>query len=345
MSSQEIILFCGDTFLKTSDGADPFEQIMPSIRHGVICVNLETSLKGKSMVNKTVALAVDEGALKSLPQQVRYVSIVNNHAADSADPLELSKVLSNMGKCVIGPRNPSRLQDVLAGKTIEYFSAYLTLPRFRMSYNDGVVNDLIEMIKSSNAGLRIVNLHWGYEHTDVPAPFQITLAHQIVEAGANLIIGHHPHVAQGWEIYKNASIFYSLGNFNFWQPDSSTRENNRWGYMVSFELNGKRAIVIPYKINNNYQPCCVTEEEKEKLDGKAEYLNKKLKSVDTAEWFQKNYKNWYLHEIHAWKSDLLRERSLSVLIKCGVWFILPLQLCFYYYFIKKIFKQNDDICH
>ncbi len=61
----------------------------------------------------------------------------------------------------------------------------------------------------------IVNFHWGLEKEHYPQKEQIRLAHQVIDAGADLIIGHHPHVLQGVELYKGKAVFYSLGNFIF----------------------------------------------------------------------------------------------------------------------------------
>jgi len=65
------------------------------------------------------------------------------------------------------------------------------------------------------ADIVCVSLHWGYEYFCYPSPEQIKLAHSIVDAGADIVAGHHPHVIQGVEKYKNALILYSLGNFFF----------------------------------------------------------------------------------------------------------------------------------
>jgi poly-gamma-glutamate capsule biosynthesis protein CapA/YwtB (metallophosphatase superfamily) len=61
----------------------------------------------------------------------------------------------------------------------------------------------------------IVNLHWGKELAEEPDSSQILLAHGLIDGGADLIIGHHPHVLQGIEIYGRGFIAYSLGNFVF----------------------------------------------------------------------------------------------------------------------------------
>jgi len=64
----------------------------------------------------------------------------------------------------------------------------------------------------------VVSIHWGIEYAPAPRPEDVAMAHKMLEAGASVIVGHHPHVLQPVETYKtqdgrNAVIFYSLGNF------------------------------------------------------------------------------------------------------------------------------------
>jgi poly-gamma-glutamate synthesis protein (capsule biosynthesis protein) len=64
----------------------------------------------------------------------------------------------------------------------------------------------------------VVSIHWGIEYAPVPRPEDVDMAHKMLEAGASVIVGHHPHVLQAVETYKtqdgrNTVIFYSLGNF------------------------------------------------------------------------------------------------------------------------------------
>jgi poly-gamma-glutamate capsule biosynthesis protein CapA/YwtB (metallophosphatase superfamily) len=58
----------------------------------------------------------------------------------------------------------------------------------------------------------VVSVHWGEERFLIPSPVQIEQAHALVDAGASLLLGHHPHVLQGMEFYRGAPIIYSLGN-------------------------------------------------------------------------------------------------------------------------------------
>ena len=63
--------------------------------------------------------------------------------------------------------------------------------------------------------LVIVSLHWGEEYTDPPSPRQRRAARALIDAGADVVFGHHPHVLQGIESYQGGIIAYSMGNFLF----------------------------------------------------------------------------------------------------------------------------------
>lgn len=92
-------------------------------------------------------------------------------------------------------------------------------------YRSDVTQTDIDAIRSSKAKIRIVSIHWGDEYSRYPSPKQIRLAHNLVDAGACLILGHHPHVTQGLEEYRGALVAYSLGNFVFdmnWSEDTSS---------------------------------------------------------------------------------------------------------------------------
>jgi len=90
-------------------------------------------------------------------------------------------------------------------------------------------NQIIDTIKKydSQVDWLILSLHWGNEYLPKPEKWRIDLAHQFIDAGADIIHGHHPHVLQTKEIYQNKPIFYSLGNFIFdqsWSSQTSSSE-------------------------------------------------------------------------------------------------------------------------
>jgi poly-gamma-glutamate synthesis protein (capsule biosynthesis protein) len=67
----------------------------------------------------------------------------------------------------------------------------------------------------ADADIVVVSLHSGTEYTGQPTTEQVTLSRAAIDAGAAVVLGHHPHVLQGWEQYGDGYIFYSLGNFVF----------------------------------------------------------------------------------------------------------------------------------
>lgn len=124
----------------------------------------------------------------------------------------------------------------------------------------GVAVAGLEQVKIDIAGAKtkadviIVSMHSGYEYTPYANQRQIEFAHAAVDAGADIIIGHHPHVVQAIEDYKGKKIFYSLGNFVFDQPWST---ETKQGLMVKFYFDGKnltKTDLIPIKIENWVQP-------------------------------------------------------------------------------------------
>jgi AmmeMemoRadiSam system protein B len=92
----------------------------------------------------------------------------------------------------------------------------------------------------------VVHVHWGYEFATEPSVEQRQIAKMLVDAGADVIIGHHPHVIQPVERYKNSLIFYSLGNFIFDQTQPGTKEGIGVGLVHQKE--GLGAYVFPYNI-------------------------------------------------------------------------------------------------
>ncbi|KAF0819668.1 MULTISPECIES: CapA family protein [unclassified Cytobacillus] len=119
-----------------------------------------------------------------------------------------------------------------------------------LSANPDVLFDMIEKAKNEdhgNADLVVVNVHWGQEYDTEATPRQKALAKAMVDAGADIIIGHHPHVLQSFDVYKDGIIFYSLGNFVFDQGWTRTKDSA----MVQYNLteDGTASIdVIPLQI-------------------------------------------------------------------------------------------------
>ena len=104
------------------------------------------------------------------------------------------------------------------------------------------------------ADILIVSLHSGKEYQKTPTQFQIEFAKMAIEAGADLIVGHHPHIIQKNEKYENGYIFYSLGNFIF---DQGFSEGTMKGQILEVLIEDKQikeVIIKETKINNFFQP-------------------------------------------------------------------------------------------
>jgi len=115
---------------------------------------------------------------------------------------------------------------------------------------DRVIN-LVKEIRS-DVHVIIVICHGGVEYIPFPPPYLANALQRIAEAGADLVIGHHPHVPQGVQIHNGVPICYSLGNFVFFQP--TDLQYRKIGYLVKAGVaeNGVDAIqIIPYVIGRD----------------------------------------------------------------------------------------------
>jgi poly-gamma-glutamate synthesis protein (capsule biosynthesis protein) len=190
------------------------------------------------------------------------LNLANNHSMDySAKGLEdtISTFEANKLDFVGAGRNSEEAKhisykdaDGIRIATVGFTDVYVDGTQAGKN-NPGILKADPDLIFSTiqqakaNADLVVVNAHWGEEYDAQPSPRQEGLAKAMVDAGADIIIGHHPHVLQSYDVYKGSVIFYSLGNFIFDQGWSSTKNTA----MVQYHLNkqGQAKIdVIPMVI-------------------------------------------------------------------------------------------------
>lgn len=101
---------------------------------------------------------------------------------------------------------------------------------------------------SKKADYTIIIIHGGHEGYTLPSPRMAETYRFFIDAGADIVIGHHPHCYSGYEKYNNGYIFYSLGNFIFdWEGYRNTDWN--FGYAVKFYFSGNKISfdIIPYR--------------------------------------------------------------------------------------------------
>ena len=110
------------------------------------------------------------------------------------------------------------------------------------------------MENAEKVDILMISLHWGAEYSKIPTETQKKLAREIIDAGAKIIIGHHPHVTQPVEEYHNGLIFYSLGNFVF---DQAWSEETKKGEMAKIIFEAKKIKsyeLVPVYSENYCQP-------------------------------------------------------------------------------------------
>ena len=147
----------------------------------------------------------------------------------------------------------------------------------------GCEDEMIANIKSveeQGAQVVIVSFHWGLEKQNYPTENQVNLAHSAIDNGADLVLGHHPHVLEGIEVYNGKNIVYSLGNFCF-GGNSNPSDKDTMIFQQTFTVQNGELIednvtnIIPCSISsdssyNNYQPTPLEGDAAERVRGRIE---------------------------------------------------------------------------
>jgi poly-gamma-glutamate capsule biosynthesis protein CapA/YwtB (metallophosphatase superfamily) len=123
------------------------------------------------------------------------------------------------------------------------------------SVDENLIRQQVSSAKKES-DLVIVTFHWGNEYSK-ESDHQVELAHLTIDAGADAVIGHHPHWVQGQETYQGKPIYYSLGNLVF---DQMWSDETRKGLLVRLTFSGKKLVSeekIPIKIFDYGQPSLI----------------------------------------------------------------------------------------
>jgi poly-gamma-glutamate capsule biosynthesis protein CapA/YwtB (metallophosphatase superfamily) len=215
----------------TSEFAYPFEKIAPFMKKkDLVLVNLETPLTRHPRIH---------GLLSSAPcyaqsmkdAGISIVSLANNHMFDAGE-IGFLHTLDHLKDARISYVGAGRnFEDARLGRLVQLNGMKLIFLSYTEFCNSGFASIaaeypgvlpldrqlIVEDIKVARkkADFVFVSLHWGFENQPNVHPKQIEIAHSLIDAGADGIVGHHPHVPHGIEIYKKKPILYSLGNFIF----------------------------------------------------------------------------------------------------------------------------------
>ncbi len=235
-------------------------------RADIAISNLEApfATKGTSFEKKYTFKSPPEFAKGIKNAGIDVLTLANNHIMDFG-PDGLRSTLQTLDKhnlhyCGAGMNRLEAVQPAIVyrgGWKVGFLAYSLTYPEefWATSKRPGTVYPVPEKMHGEIADLKeacdivVVSFHWGGEMRIHPKGYQKNYAHQAIDAGADLIIGHHPHVLQGFELYKKKLIAYSLGNYAF--GSLSNAVDTSVLFEVSFD-NGELvyADIIPIDVNN-----------------------------------------------------------------------------------------------
>ena len=196
-------------------------------------------------------------------------SLANNHMYDAglqgiADTLELLKKKSTKDRPLFWTGAALKSRDAwkplifkVPGKSLTvvfHAFGYARSNLVPVPYGKKALDTIRQYKKKGD--ITIVSAHHGKEYTHVPDSKKAGVYRQYIEAGADIVLGHHPHVIQGVEVYQDGIIFHSLGNFSF---ASKTKRHHKSGAKLYSMLpliyikDGKveRAEILPLYVNNS----------------------------------------------------------------------------------------------
>lgn len=202
---------------------------------------------------------------------IDIVTLANNHSLDYGCEGLFSTIttLDSVGvaHCGAGANRAQACRATIlqkSGLRVAFVGFSMTFPEefWASSTSCGTCypseNSLATIVQQceQQADLTVVSFHWGAERRREPKEYQKVFAHIAIDNGADLVIGHHPHVLQGLEIYKNRLIAYSLGNYVF----GSYVDYVRHSAMLKIYISPQRLIfadVVPISVYNakiEFQP-------------------------------------------------------------------------------------------
>lgn len=247
-----VLLFSGDIYLSEY----VTKQYDKSGIDGIMSKELQNEFKAADIAMINQEFTFSTGGTKAKDKQYTFrvdpkyvtaftdigidiVTLANNHTMDFGEEAlkDSFTTLQNAGILYSGAgNNLDEAREIryieVQDKTFAYLSASRVIPE--TSWNAGANKagmlttydpaNLVEDIKEAeeNSDFVVVYVHWGIERATKPETYQRNLAKAYIDAGADLVVGSHPHVLQGIEYYNSKPIVYSLGNFIFYNAIAQT---------------------------------------------------------------------------------------------------------------------------
>ncbi|HOQ17129.1 MAG TPA: CapA family protein [Defluviitaleaceae bacterium] len=245
-----VIAFMGDVMMDSyigdyirDRGVDyPWEDVASITQAADLAViNLETSVSTRGSTKKPEGYGFRShpDSLQGLVNSgIDLVSLANNHSLDFGEEAfnDTLDYLDQYGIAYVGGgknKNEAEQLKIIEKNGIQLgflaFTSVIPWSSWEATedkagtavYKEEYKERLLQNIENASKECDILTIipHWGVEYAQVPSEWQRELAHEMIDAGADIIVGHHPHVLQGIEFYKEKPIFYSVGNFIFLKND------------------------------------------------------------------------------------------------------------------------------
>lgn len=237
------------TSLEGKDPTYPFANIAQILKSADIAfVNLENpvtdackpDLTGRSMVFCAKPMMLDGLVYAG----VDVVNLANNHTLNygRAGFGETKQHLNEAGISYVGDNN------LVVKKVGEASFGFIGFDKSQQA-NPKLTEQERALVNKSNSevGVLVVAMHWGVEYKDTALPGVAKLAHELVDLGADVVVGHHPHWVQNIEYYNGVPIYYSLGNLVF---DQMWSEKTRNGLLVRLTFEDDK--IIQEELINTY---------------------------------------------------------------------------------------------
>jgi poly-gamma-glutamate synthesis protein (capsule biosynthesis protein) len=232
------------------------------------------------------------------------LSVSNNHTMQNGVEQFKSTVsdLKKVNILPIGIKNETAYQ-IIEGRKVVYLSYSLTYdktsvhylynqlgPESHVLFEQGALNDQIGIILSEihkakiQSDFLIISLHWGLEYVPYPSLWQVETARKFIDAGADVILGCHAHVLQGYEIYNGKTIIYGMGNFIF---DQTFNPNTRKSAIFEIQITDSLPSVTYYPIlidKNDYHPILLSNTAEDKIQKHIEFIRSSLENKTLEEY-------------------------------------------------------------
>jgi gamma-polyglutamate biosynthesis protein CapA len=218
----------------------------------------------------------------------QVLNVATNHSEQHGpEPFaETVEMVKNAGIAVVGVAGPNRTSvavQVVAKDVRVGFVGYSLRPRQYFTreplYAEGRRDDILADVRAARQAhdVVVVSFHWGDEFIAQPSPKDVLLAHAVIDAGADLIIGHHPHVLRGVERYGRGWIVYSLGNFVCDMLWSETLRETAICECRLTKAGVEDVRLIPGRINDDSQPVLLNGPAAARFDQRLAELNGEIK--------------------------------------------------------------------